>query len=152
MTSSRTSRRSAYLAPLMAMLALLGGVTFFGVLAVSGKSQRDILSNTAAVADSPKPARAKKAAVTSRVPTPPSPVLDEADSISHEPPVPSPASSADRDRAMSALPRKPVAPVERDVKANEECAPTGSEGRTENGKLMICEPTPNSDDNTWQPA
>jgi hypothetical protein len=143
----------------MAMLALLGGATFFGVLAMSGQSQHDVLSNTAAVADSPKPSRAKNAATTapvrpiaSRVPTPPSPVLDEAGSISHEPPVPSPASSADRDRAMSALPRKPVAPIERNVKQNTECAPTGSKGRTANGKLMICEPTPNADENSWQPV
>jgi hypothetical protein len=158
-TSTRTSRRSSSLAPLMAFLALAGGATFFGLLAVSGKSDQDVLSNTASVADSPRPREAKKVKtapsvhpIASHIPTPPAPSLESDDPAAAEPRSASPLGSGDQARMDSALPRKPIVPVEQDVKLGELCNTSATQGRTSSGKLVICAPSPDDKRNHWQPA
>jgi hypothetical protein len=139
----------------MGFLALLGGATFFGVLAMSGKSEKDVLANTAAVSSSSPPVRATLAAkatahpIASRVPTPPAPDLDNA---GPEPEIPDPVSSSEDARQLGALPRKPVTPSTRVVKQGELCAPSGVRARTAGGRMMICEPSGSDNRNRWKPA
>jgi hypothetical protein len=157
-TSSRTSRRSASLAPLMAFLALIGGATFFGLLAVSGKSAQGRLSNTAVVATSPSPSKAQQPKVhpvASRVPTPPAPSTQGADHYETSSPAPGLAGSPNSDdvaRLNGALPRKPVDEVAKDVQPGALCTTSETQGRTAGGKLMVCHPSPDDQQNRWQPV
>jgi hypothetical protein len=139
----------------MGLLALLGGATFFGVLAMSGKSEKDVLATTAAVSTSSPPVRATLAAkatahpIASRVPTPPAPDLHNS---GPEPAIPDAASASQDARQLAALPRKPVTPSTRVVKQGVLCAPSGSRGRTAGGRTMICEPSGSDNRNRWKPA
>ncbi|HEX5199741.1 hypothetical protein ACFQS1_28250 [Paractinoplanes rhizophilus] len=145
MTSPQTSRRGAFVAPALLFVALLGGAMFFGLLAMSGKYEKDVPADSAAVAGTPSkavpaartisttgPARAPRATadppeshIPQRSATPPSP--------------PSAVDASEHARLMAALPRKPVPGRTAYPIVGAYCTPAGAMARTADGAVVVCD-------------
>ena len=152
-TSPQTSPRGAFVAPALLFVALLGGAMFFGLLAMSGKYEKDVATNNAAVTD-PSPSKAAPTAKAVATHTPRA-TSDPAPSPSHTAGSEGPASARaisdpEEARQLASLPRKPIpgntaAPVAGDV-----CSQPGATARTANGDRVVCEPAKTGGETHWR--
>jgi len=152
-TSPQTSRRGSFVAPALLFVALLGGVLFFGLLAMSGKNGTGIATDNAAVTD-PSPSQAAPAAKT---------IVTTRPSVTATPPVSGHTGTpraAVRAGTGPAQAQELISPLHKPMPGRTEapvqggdCAPTGAKARSSaTGERLVCKTTEGSAKARWNDA
>jgi hypothetical protein len=137
-------------------VALLGGAMFFGLLAMSGKYEKDVTADQAAVAGPPSKAvpAAKTIATTKPSRSPRATANPPGKSVPER--IKSPSAtpqSADPAHDFNSLPRKPVPGRTAYPVLGGYCTPAGSTGHTADGNVLVCGSRSGKDDkNRWREA
>ncbi|MFI5893420.1 hypothetical protein ACIA5D_25265 [Actinoplanes sp. NPDC051513] len=142
MTSPQTSRRGAFVAPVLLFVALLGGAMFFGLLAMSGKYEKDVKADQAAAAVAGPPSKAVPAAktiVTNDPSRSPRATANPPETHTPEPSAtPQSGNGSEDAREIAALPRKPIPGRTAYPVLGGYCTPAGSKARTAAGDVVVC--------------
>ncbi|WP_433372954.1 hypothetical protein ACQPZX_00845 [Actinoplanes sp. CA-142083] len=141
MTSPQTSRRGAFVAPALLFVALLGGAMFFGLLAMSGKYEKGVAADQAAVAGPPSKAvpAAKTIATTNPAGSPRAMANPPETHVPQQSATPPASIDPSEDaRQIAALPRKPVPGRTAYPVLGGYCTPAGAKARTADGDVVVC--------------
>jgi hypothetical protein len=145
-TAPQTSRRGAFVAPVLLFVALLGGAMFFGLLAMSGKYEKDVTADRAAVTGAPSKRVPAAKTVATKNPTrsPHATTTPPAASGGHKSPTVTPQSvdAVDHAREIASLPHKPVPGRTSWPILGGYCTPAGATAHTADGDAVVCGSSP----------
>jgi len=133
-------------APALLFVALLGGAMFFGLLAMSGKYEKDVTADHAAATGAPsKPVPAAKTVATKNpARSPHATTTPPAASGDHKSPTVTPQSmdAVEDAREIASLPRKPIPGRTSWPLLGGYCTPAGSTAHTADGDAVVCGSSP----------